>query len=358
MLNIETTPYSYRTTPRRDTFLIKELTPYLKGNNRHCRHKGAFFVVTSRWERVFGGSGHSVIRSFFRCISEFYIAGRMTRAYTFDTEHLQGAVAEAQQRILTYSDAQMEFLNTYESDTVSTTDGVAAFLNERGCGEFYNDIGLMAIWRILSVTDKEQYHEVRSGGRRFTTGVSLQNCSKVNRRLLLKGSSFIDIDIANCHPTLFLNIAQNSGYEMPHLQNYIDNCSALRDTYHDIKDIVIFATYGMGWKRLTHRFQNFYNEDTLLHLVAEIKSTMKGVAKKFGVTENAARWLSLKIQEQENLHLSAMEAWCQRNNVSIKSLMFDGMVTGHMTPERVACMTEWCNIQTCLNLQIIIKEVF
>ena len=85
---------------------------------------------------------------------------------------------------------------------------------------------------------------------------------------------------------------------------------------------------------------------------------MASVAAKHGVTQDAARWLSIKIQEQENLHLSAMEAWCFNANVSVKSLMFDGMVTGHLTPLRVAEMTDWCNIQTCLNLQILIKEVF
>ena len=349
---------TYRITPRRDSFIIKVLTQYLSGGYRHRAFKQSVFVVASAWERVFGGNAREVIRSLFTCTSEMYITGRLTRAYRFDTDTLITALAEAQQRILTYSDTQMAFLNAYESDTISTTDGVGGFLRDNGCGDFFNDIGLMAIWRILSVTDKEQYHEVRSGGRRFTTGVSLQNTSKTNRRLLLKGSGYCDIDIANCHPTLFLNIAKNSGFAMPHLQNYIDNTANMRETHTDIKDIVIFATYGMGWKRLIHRFKAFYTEDTLLGLVAEIKETMGGVAAKHGVTEDAARWLSIKIQEQENLHLSAMEAWCFNNGISVKSLMFDGMVTGHMTPIQVSAMTEWCNIQTCLNLNIVIKEVF
>ena len=352
------TTTTYRTTPRRDSFIIKVLTQYLQGGYRHRHFKRSVFVVASQWERVFGGGAREVIRSLFTCTSEMYITGRLTRAYTFNTEHLISAVSEAQGRILTYSDSQMDFLRTHECDTVSTTDGVAAFLNERGCGEFFNDIGAMAIWRILSVTEKEQYHEHRHGGRRFTTGISLQTCSKTNRRALLKGSGYCDIDIANCHPTLFLNIAQNSGFEMPHLQHYIDNCVGMRGTYTDIKDIVIFATYGMGWKRLLHRFQNIYNEDTLLALVHEIKVTMGGVAAAHGVTQDAERWLSIKIQEQENLHLSAMEAWCLEERISVKSLMFDGMVTGHITPLQVVQMTDYCNIQTCLNLQIHIKEVF
>lgn len=341
------------------SFLYQQFKEVLAGKRRHRLHKQFVSQTSSDWQRVFHNGYKQYMNHFFKQESNTCVPNRLTFAYSYDETLLKATMAEILKRLnrMTGAEVTAEF-STLDEGTVSTTNCRVTATPPKGAKPEE-----LLLWKLTKYAPL-QYHQSTEFGRRFTSGISLQNASKAVRRRLLRGTNQCDIDMKNAHPTLLISYLKLLHIDIPFdLQYYVENREAIISQYPDtdIKHAVLLSTYGAGIKTIETEcgIKDIEEVPFLNNFLNMMKQLRVKLQQMWGCeTHETSSILSLELQKMENRHLEEMENWCHLNNKNVGVLMFDGMITDNITDEECEKMEAFANNKTGHNIKLVVKERF
>lgn len=166
----------------------------------------------------------------------------------FPTTHA-GFIGEVRNQYL--AEKSWEDIRRYLSTTLRQLNGITDLSNgsiKRGCLP-------------------QQFAQSNSGrfyGIGRAPSVSLQNCTRLTRRIALTG--YYSIDIESCHHSILFQIAKRHGWECSHLEHYVSNKSLVRQdlasylgiTEQAAKAALIAMIYGAGRCTFDGAFNNLF----------------------------------------------------------------------------------------------------
>jgi len=210
------------------------------------------------------------------------------------------------------------------------------------------------------------YHKSRVNGRLFGQN-SIQGLKKELRGFLTE-SITTDIDMVNCHPVILLELCLKHDFECPNLKQYIAN---REDELKNIMSLDNISRENAKRKILVSTnsnkkihsssgfFKNYDKEMKKLHaqfLDKECYAYIKDYAKQDDNFEGSFINHLLCINE-ENI-LKAMRTYCDKNDIKIHSLFFDGlMVYGDINKSTLESMEKYIKDNTEFStIKLIIKE--
>jgi hypothetical protein len=120
-----------------------------------------------------------------------------------------------------------------------------------------------------------QYEQVDSG-RLYAYGVNLQNCQRLLKQVALQG--LWDYDIANCHFTIFQQMAAAVNVDTPHITDYLNNKAATRMeiaervgiTIDQTKKCLLALMYGASTKIEKPKIGDRKMDDNLTDIAKEL----------------------------------------------------------------------------------------
>ena len=210
------------------------------------------------------------------------------------------------------------------------------------------------------------YAKGRVNGRLFGQN-SIQGLKKEIRGFLTEKLT-TDIDIANCHPVILLELCLKHEFECPNLKQYITNredelkniMSLDNISRENAKRKILISTNS---NKKVHSssgfFKNYDKEMKKLHkqfLDKECYAYIKDYAKQDDNFEGSFINHLLCINE-ENI-LKAMRDYCQINKINIHSLFFDGlMVCGDINKSTLESMESYIQENSDFKtIKLTIKE--
>ena len=210
------------------------------------------------------------------------------------------------------------------------------------------------------------YCKGRVNGRLFGQN-SIQGLKKEIRGFLTEKLT-TDIDIANCHPVILLELCLKHEFECPNLKQYITNredelkniMSLDNISRENAKRKILISTNS---NKKVHSssgfFKNYDKEMKKLHkqfLDKECYAYIKDYAKQDDNFEGSFINHLLCINE-ENI-LKAMRDYCDKNDIKKHSLFFDGlMVCGDINKSTLESMEKYIKDNTEFStIKLIIKE--
>ena len=179
-----------------------------------------------------------------------------------------------------------------------------------------------------------KYHGSRINGRLY--GINSLQTVKRQIKSFLTEKITTDIDIANCHPVILLELCILNNFECPNLTLYVDkrdDClkKIMEDDSLDreeAKKKVLKSTNSNKRVHTNNAFlKNYDKEMASLHAKFLDKDTyayVKDYAKNEGNFEGSFINHILCINE-ENI-LKVMRTYCEQNQIKIHSLFFDGLM--------------------------------
>ena len=210
------------------------------------------------------------------------------------------------------------------------------------------------------------YCKGRVNGRLFGQN-SIQGLKKEIRGFLTEKLT-TDIDIANCHPVILLELCLKHEFECPNLKQYITNredelkniMSLDNISRENAKRKILISTNS---NKKVHSssgfFKNYDKEMKKLHkqfLDKECYAYIKDYAKQDDNFEGSFINHLLCINE-ENI-LKAMRDYCDKNDIKKHSLFFDGlMVCGDINKSTLESMEKYIKDNTEFStIKLTIKE--
>ena len=210
------------------------------------------------------------------------------------------------------------------------------------------------------------YCKGRVNGRLFGQN-SIQGLKKEIRGFLTEKLT-TDIDIANCHPVILLELCLKHEFECPNLKQYINNredelkniMSLDNISRENAKRKILISTNS---NKKVHSssgfFKNYDKEMKKLHnqfLDKECYAYIKDYAKQDDNFEGSFINHLLCINE-ENI-LKVMRDYCDKNDIKKHSLFFDGlMVYGDINKSTLESMEKYIKDNTEFStIKLIIKE--
>jgi len=210
------------------------------------------------------------------------------------------------------------------------------------------------------------YFNKRTNGRLWGQN-SMQGVRKELRSFLIEGLT-TDIDMANCHPTILLELCKKHDFECPNLKQYVnDRETQLKKImeYDNInrenakKKILVSTNSNKKINSSSGFFKNYDKEMKALHikfLNEESYSYIKEYAKQEDNFEGS--FINHLLCIHEEYILKAMRNFCNINNIEIHSLYFDGfMVYGDINKSTLEAMEKHIADNTQFNtIKLTIKE--
>jgi len=210
------------------------------------------------------------------------------------------------------------------------------------------------------------YIKGRVNGRLFGQN-SIQGLKKELRGFLTEGIT-TDIDIVNCHPVILLELCLLNNFECPNLKQYITN---REDELKNIMNLDNISRENAKRKILVSTnsnkkvhsssgfFKNYDKEMKKLHaqfLDKECYAYIKDYAKQDDNFEGSFINHLLCINE-ENI-LEKMRTYCDKNDIKMHSLFFDGlMVYGDINKSTLESMEKYIKENTDFStIKLTIKE--
>jgi hypothetical protein len=210
------------------------------------------------------------------------------------------------------------------------------------------------------------YHKSRVNGRLFGQN-SIQGLKKELRGFLTEKIT-TDIDMVNCHPVILLELCLKHDFECPNLKQYIANredelkniMSLDNISRENAKRKILISTNS---NKKVHSssgfFKNYDKEMKKLHaqfLDKECYAYIKDYAKQDTNFEGSFINHLLCINEEHIL--KAMRDYCDKNDIKIHSLFFDGlMVYGDINKSTLESMEKYIKDNTEFStIKLTIKE--
>jgi hypothetical protein len=262
-------------------------------------------------------------------------------------------VPKAQYLLETYTfDNFMTIYDGKKGDAKKEYDKIIKYLN--------NKVKKPDEWSTYS------YHKSRVNGRLFGQN-SIQGLKKELRGFLTEKIT-TDIDMVNCHPVILLELCLKHDFECPNLKQYINyredelkNIMSLDNISRENakRKILISTNSNKKVHSSSGFFKNYDKEMKKLHAQFLDKDTyayIKDYAKQDDNFEGSFINHLLCINE-ENI-LEKMRDYCNKNDIKIHSLFFDGlMVYGDINKSTLESMEKYIKENTEFSMiKLSIKE--
>ena len=179
-----------------------------------------------------------------------------------------------------------------------------------------------------------KYVGKRTDGRLYGVN-SLQTLKREIKSFLTEGIT-TDLDMANCHPTILLELCIKNNFECPNLKQYVNDRENTLINIMDLDSInrekakeklLTIINYNKKINSLSPFVKNFDKEIKGLQakFLAEPKyAYIKEYAKNEGNLEGS--FINHIICINEELILKSMRDYCYKNGIKMHSLFFDGLM--------------------------------
>ena len=173
---------------------------------------------------------------------------------------------------------------------------------------------------------------LETGGRLYC-GLSVQGLPKIIRGFLMTHTT--DIDMKNCHPTILYYLCRKHKIQCPHLEYYVQHRDEVLASFPDrdiAKDLFNSAVNNdkKNYKEKNEFFRNFDTEmkriQPLLTQMDEYLSIRSSVPDDKKIRNWDGSAINRIMCMYENRILMIAIGVCNRQNIEIASLMFDGFM--------------------------------
>jgi len=208
----------------------------------------------------------------------------------------------------------------------------------------YNNMLKFVEYKLEQIRDEKpleatyKYSKNRKDGRMFGIN-SIQGVNGFVRNFLLDDNEFKDLDIINAHPVFALNICKEHDIACPYLSDYVNNRSKILEDIMEVEDITkgeakekVLIMMNSHNKKIPTKYKwlkGFKNE---MYEIREnlIKIDDFQYILKYIDEEDAnnleGKFFNHILCIEENKVLQLLIKKCEKMNLKIFSLMFDGLV--------------------------------
>jgi hypothetical protein len=208
----------------------------------------------------------------------------------------------------------------------------------------YNNMLKFVEYKLEQIRDEKpleatyRYSKNRKDGRMFGIN-SIQGVNGFVRNFLLDDNEFKDVDVINAHPTILLNICKEHDIACPYLSDYVNNRSKILEDIMECEDITkgeakekVLIMMNSHNKKIPTKYKwlkGFKNE---MYEIREnlIKIDDFQYILKYIDEEDAnnleGKFLNHILCIEENKILQILINKCEKLNLKIFALMFDGLV--------------------------------
>jgi hypothetical protein len=222
--------------------------------------------------------------------------------------------------------------------------------------QYPSSVMALMLWAIMSMhhdnnsipvtfTEKTPGNDWATGGRRYSKGGhSLQNAPKWLRRRVSPRDA-IEIDIVNCHPTIFYHHCYSLA-DLNSLKYYNNNRDTVLDdislelhkSKSEIKRTVCAIINGGSWRRLLDidkaikcKYLDVLQSEVraareILLCSPELCLMKRQIKDSIGDDSVASKALSLFLQREERKAIDAIIDECMRRDIQVGSILHDGII--------------------------------
>lgn len=221
-------------------------------------------------------------------------------------------------------------------------------------------------------------------GRHFSKETSAQGICRTIRHTIFR-DNYIDIDISNCHPFVFIALCKTYNFDCSHVLDYVENrderlASLMEWTQHDrdwCKQTVlsllnggncteIFNSYGVSIPDTCKWIENFKNQIVSIHenfsahpVFAEHK---KELIKQEGknVFNFNGKLVNKVLCQFENILIQHAMHFCSQNGIEIGANCFDGLLllmSEYLNDEFFQRMENYVIQEVGIPVKFVVKEM-
>jgi hypothetical protein len=183
-----------------------------------------------------------------------------------------------------------------------------------------------------------RYSKNRKDGRMFGIN-SIQGVNGFVRNFLLDDNEFKDVDVINAHPTILLNVCKEHDLACPYLSDYVNNRNKILEDIMEAEDITkgeakekILIMMNSHNKKIPTKYKwlkGFKNEmyDIRENLIKidDFQHILKYIDEE-DANNLEGKFLNHILCIEENKILQILINKCEKLNLKIFALMFDGLV--------------------------------
>lgn len=187
-------------------------------------------------------------------------------------------------------------------------------------------------------TTTYKYSKNRKDGRMFGIN-SIQGINGFVRNFLLNDNEFKDVDIINAHPTFLLNICKTHDIACPYLSDYVNNRSKILEDIMECEDITkgeakekILIMMNSHNKKIPTKYKwlkgfknEMYDIREALIKIEDFQYILKYIDEE-DANNLEGKFLNHILCIEENKILQILIHYCEKINIKIFALMFDGLI--------------------------------
>jgi hypothetical protein len=209
---------------------------------------------------------------------------------------------------------------------------------EMGGGDGFVEYKLEQIRDEKPLEATYRYSKNRKDGRMFGIN-SIQGVNGFVRNFLLDDNKFKDVDVINAHPTILLNICKTHDLACPYLSDYVNNRSKILEDIMEAEDITkgeakekVLIMMNSHNKKIPTKYKwlkGFKNEmyeirENLIK-IDDFQHILKYIDEE-DANNLEGKFLNHILCIEENKVLQILIKECEKLNLKIFALMFDGLV--------------------------------
>jgi hypothetical protein len=208
----------------------------------------------------------------------------------------------------------------------------------------YNNMLKFVEYKLEQIRDEKpleatyRYSKNRKDGRMFGIN-SIQGVNGFVRNFLLDDNEFKDVDIINAHPTILLNVCKEHDIACPYLSDYVNNRSKILEDIMEAEDITkgeakekVLIMMNSHNKKIPTKYKwlkGFKNEmyeirENLIK-IDDFQHILKYIDEE-DANNLEGKFLNHILCIEENKILQILINKCEKLNLKIFALMFDGLV--------------------------------
>ena len=188
------------------------------------------------------------------------------------------------------------------------------------------------------LTASYKYSNNRKDGRMFGIN-SIQGVNGFVRNFLIDDNEFKDVDVINAHPTFLLNICKQHDIACPYLSDYVNNRSKILEDIMECEDITkgeakekILVMMNSHNKKIPTKYKwlkgfknEMYDIREALIKIEDFQFILKYIDEE-DANNLEGKFLNHILCIEENKILQILITECEKLNIKIFALMFDGLV--------------------------------
>lgn len=208
----------------------------------------------------------------------------------------------------------------------------------------YNNMLKFVEYKLEQIRDEKpleatyKYSKNRKDGRMFGIN-SIQGVNGFVRNFLLDDNEFKDVDAVNAHPTCLLNICKQHDIACPYLSDYVNNRSKILEDIMECEDITkgeakekILVMMNSHNKKIPTKYKwlkgfknEMYDIREALIKIDDFQYILKYIDDE-DANNLEGKFLNHILCIEENKILQILIHYCEKLNIKIFALMFDGLI--------------------------------